>query len=70
MALIDQAVSEKRIFTYYGNTYACNDIAWISCYFHSINVQFDPSHEKTNNFGFRPGPTQTGLYSLRSRLEA
>ena len=26
--------------------------------------------EKTNNLGFRPGPTQTGLYSHRSRLEA
>ena len=26
-------------------------------------------HEKTNNFGFRPGPTQTCLYNLRSRLE-
>ena len=23
--------------------------------------------EKTNNLGFRPGPTQTGLYSNRSR---
>ena len=27
-------------------------------------------HEKTNNFGFRPGPTQTGLYSHRIKLEA
>ena len=26
--------------------------------------------EKTNNLGFRLGPTQTGLYSHRSRLEA
>ena len=23
----------------------------------------EPVREKTNNFGFRPGPTQTGLYS-------
>ena len=30
----------------------------------------EPVHEKTNNLGFRPGPTQTGLYSHRSRLEA
>ena len=27
-------------------------------------------HEKTNNLGFRPGPTQTGLYKLRKELEA
>ena len=27
-------------------------------------------HEKTNNLGFRPGPTQTGLYSHRGWLEA
>ena len=26
--------------------------------------------EKTNNLGFRPGPTQTGLYSHRKWLEA
>ena len=30
----------------------------------------EPSHEKTNNLGFRPGQTQTGLYSHRSRLAA
>ena len=27
-------------------------------------------HEKTNNLGFRPGPTLTGLYSHRNWLEA
>ena len=26
---------------------------------------FEPVHEKTNNLGFRPGPTQTSLYSHR-----
>ena len=31
---------------------------------------FEPLHEKTKNFGFRPGQTQTGLYSHRSKLEA
>ena len=31
---------------------------------------FEPSHEKTNNLGFRPGLTQINLYSHRSRLEA
>ena len=30
----------------------------------------EPVHEKTNNLGFRPGPTQTRLYSHRNRLEA
>ena len=33
------------------------------------NVKFELVREKTNNLGFRPGPTQTGLYSHRSRLE-
>ena len=30
----------------------------------------EPSHEKSNNLDFRPGPTQTGLYSHRKQLEA
>ena len=30
----------------------------------------EPSHEKTNNLGCRPGPTQTRLYSHRIWLEA
>ena len=30
----------------------------------------EPVHEKTNNLGFRPGLTQTSLYSHRSMLEA
>ena len=33
-------------------------------------IVFEPVHEKTNNLGFRPGPTQTGLYSHRTLLEA
>ena len=27
-------------------------------------------HEQASNLGFRPGPAQTGLYNLRSRLES
>ena len=30
----------------------------------------EPVHEKTNNLGFRPGLTQTRLYSHRRQLEA
>ena len=30
----------------------------------------EPLREKTNNLGFRPGPTQTGLCRHRSRLAA
>ena len=37
------------------------------CIFHLRN---EPLYEETNNLGFRPGPTQTGLYSHCSRLEA
>ena len=36
----------------------------------SDDITSKPLHEKTNNFGFRPGPTLTRLYSHRSRLEA
>ena len=30
---------------------------------------YESLHEKTNNLGFRPGLTQTGLYSYRGRPE-
>ena len=30
----------------------------------------EPVREKTNNLGFRPRPTQTGMYSHRRWLEA
>ena len=33
-------------------------------------VIIEPRREKTGLRDFRTGPTQTGLYSLRSRLEA
>ena len=32
-------------------------------------ARYEPVREKTNNLGFRPGPTQTGLCILRSGLE-
>ena len=35
-----------------------------------MNLIYEARHEKTNNLGFRPGATQTGLYSHRSRLKA
>ena len=31
---------------------------------------YEPVHEKTNNLGFRPGPTQTRLCSDSIKLEA
>ena len=34
------------------------------------NMTNEPVREKTNNLGFRPGPTQTRLYSHRTLLEA
>ena len=33
-------------------------------------ILFEPRCEKTGLWGFRPGPTQTGLYSHRRWLEA
>ena len=35
-----------------------------------LELLSEPMHEKTNNRGFRPGLTQTRLYSHRSRIEA
>ena len=32
-------------------------------------LTFEPHHEKTGLWGFQPDSTQTGLYSLRKRLE-
>ena len=37
---------------------------------HHSSMTFEPRREKTGLRGFRPGLTQTGLYSHRSRLEA
>ena len=41
---------------------------------HGYNVwscaSIEPRREKTGLRGFRPGPTQTGLYKLRKELEA
>ena len=34
------------------------------------DIKFEPVREKTYNFGFRPGPTQTELHSHRKWLEA
>ena len=35
-----------------------------------IPMQYEPRSEKTGNRGFRPGPTQTGLYNRIRWLEA
>ena len=36
----------------------------------SSGYRSEPLYEKTSNLGFQPGPTQTSLYSHRSKLEA
>ena len=41
-----------------------------SIFISRVEVRNEPVHEKTNNLGFRLGPTQTGLYSHRRWLEA
>ena len=42
----------------------------ISNSYASIITIIEVVREKTNNLGFRPGPTQIGLYSHRRWLEA
>ena len=41
-----------------------NDIRLIRL---SLNI-LEPVHEKTNNLGFQPGPTQTGLYVQAQKI--
>ena len=41
-----------------------------NCIVNSNKNIYEPLHKKINNLGFRPGPTQTSLYSHSSRLEA
>ena len=42
----------------------------VRCIVQNIHQTFEPHHEKTCLWGFRPGPTQTKLYSHRRWLEA
>ena len=41
-----------------------------SCCLRVSSTTYEPPCEKTGLRGFRPGPTQTGLYSYRGWLEA
>ena len=40
------------------------------CCSKSTMLLYDPQREKTSLRGFRPGLTQTGLYSLRGKLDS
>ena len=42
------------------------DISSIQAY---LSFDIEPVRDKTNSLSFRPGPTQTGLYSYISSLE-
>ena len=42
-----------------------------TCTYFVISIKaIEPVHDKTNNLGFRPGPTQTSLYSHRRNPES
>ena len=43
----------------------CSGVEFLCC-----KHIYEPVHEKTNNLGFRPGLTQTRLYSYRIKLKA
>ena len=58
----------NRVVTFLAN--AIIMIAVIEAVTFDGRLLYEPVHEKTNNFGFQPSPTQTRLYSHRSRLEA
>ena len=46
-----------------------NKSQYIEWYRHTPKTK-EPRRDKTGLRGFRPGPTQTGLYKLRKELEA
>ena len=55
--------------------YGCKNNVGVGVVMHSTllakeSIGYEPVHEKTNNLGFRPGLTQTRLYSHRRQLEA
>ena len=52
------------------NTNSCSTGISGGSFQFSKGRQFEPRCEKTGLLGFRPGPTQTGLYSHRRWLEA
>ena len=58
-------ISIIKTFSSWLNQYAL----WTKIMFWSLWVVYEPLREKTNNLGFRSGPTQTSLFSNRSRLE-
>ena len=47
-----------------------NFCCWPKAGFHEMWLKYEPCYEKTGLRDFRPGPTQTGLYSHRGWLEA
>ena len=49
---------EPRYNCVYGKVCGCPKI-------YELNGTYEPRYEKTGLRGFRPGPTQTGLYSYR-----
>ena len=57
------SVSKRHVHWHFIQVYICS-----FCFPLKIRLKFEPRREKTGLRGFRPGPTQTDLYSHRSRL--
>ena len=59
-----------------GNCYFILNLDHVNVDYSAANIHavahatFEPRCEKTGHRGFRPGPTQTGLYNHRNWLEA
>ena len=47
-----------------------NKFMWSLFHYFMCHFPFEPQNEKTGFQGFRPGPTQIGLYSYRRRLDS
>ena len=61
------------VYEFYINNFRFHRDSSRSSFYHLIfeekKISFEPVRDKTNNLGFRPGPTHTDFYSYRSRLE-
>ena len=59
-----------KVFVYYWILPNLRLTWYVGVFAYCVPLILEPRHEKTGLRGFRPGPTQTGLFSHRSRLEA
>ena len=63
-------IIDEAIWVYSGDPNISLDTVFLQGINFKATCVFEPRREKTGLRGFRPGPTQTGLYKLRKEVEA